>query len=308
MSVLRPSSSAYHTKNSQGFSLVELAIVLAIIGITIAGAATLATNIIKQDKHDLTHQRLDQIETALLQFLHSQQRLPCPADGTLSNTDPHFGREQTVTASGCQNANFYDNTMVYAGMVPVKTLLLPDETAVDGWNRRFSYVIDYRFANNTLTNMACNGVSNTRCFKYSNTGTIHIKGSADSTKTEEAVYVLISHGKNGHGAYSDSGLVTRLPYPQAADEKEQDNSGDDRIIFDNVFVQQALSATFDDHLRYKLKWQLLADAQAIQNQDLCDIADNVANIPNFNIACSNANDESRCEMLARQVNQWCLGI
>ena len=312
-SMKRVKPRRYRIVRAYGFSLVELSIVLAIISVTLGGALTIATKKTESDKANETEQKLNEIEQALEQYVIDNQRLPCPADGskTIDATSANaFGVAGSADDSSCGDANFNDGANVYLGVVPVKTLGLSDETMIDGWGRRISYAVDYRFANNNVTNEDCDGTTSTVCLQYTSAGGITVNDASGTARTTEAVYVLVSHGKNGHGAYPYYGSSTRISFPSSVDDDEEDNSGSDSP-FDAVFVQKTATGTFDDEVRYKPKWQLINDANGITDDNICDPAKEVIDTPDVaggdpENSCSDATDVSVCEALAAKIYTLCL--
>jgi prepilin-type N-terminal cleavage/methylation domain-containing protein len=264
-------------KKQCGFSLVELSVSLAVIGVTMGGALTLATKKTESDKLTETETKMSMIADALDVYLTTNQRLPCPADGSLAVSHASFGVAGTATASsatvGCAGSNF-NSAGVYSGVVPTKTLLLADDTMIDGWGRRIDYVVDFNFANNGTTNAVCDGAVTALhkiCFKYTTDGTITVNDSTGAARTTTAVYVLISHGKNGRGAWIPTGSATRLAV--ATDVDELNNSvAADGSGFNTTFVQKDTDTTFDDIVTYRSKAQILDDANAETDSDLCSAA------------------------------------
>jgi prepilin-type N-terminal cleavage/methylation domain-containing protein len=295
-----------------GFSLVELSVVLAIIGVTLGGALSVATQKTEAAKLSQTREKLTLIEHSLEAYVALNQRLPCPADGTSiidAATDNSYGVAGDPSSSGCTESNFNDGDNVYSGVVPVKTLGLNDETMIDGWGRRITYVVDYRAANNTITYPACNSSTNTGCFRYLSNGGLTIRDGAGGVKTNEAIYVLISHGKNGHGAFTYYGSSSRISFPSSVDNDEIDNSGN-QTSYDAAFVQKSANNSFDDIVRYKPKWQLINDANGINDPHFCIPAKNVVDIPDVagdpaENSCSNATNVTACEALAAKVHDLC---
>jgi|GEM_PF-2270367 len=88
-------------------------------------------------------------------------------------------------------------TTVVAGVVPTKTLGLPDEYMFDGYGRRIGYIVDIRATDRTT----CRDMQVTKT-----SGNIQIMDSAASTAaTDNVMWSLISYGKNGHGAFPMQG-------------------------------------------------------------------------------------------------------
>jgi prepilin-type N-terminal cleavage/methylation domain-containing protein len=322
-------------KKYSGFSLVELSVVLAVIGLTLSGALVIATKKTISDKIEETNYKLDMIEKAMDAYLIKNFRLPCVADPEQVQGDNDFGAEDNdplvVADDGeCQATNTFDNGgSVYMGAVPTIDLILPNEFLFDGWGRRFSYVIDARFAHShdpeppagggTLdgTNNSCNGGNSTGekvCFKYQTSGSITIldaTGNLANPRTDEAVYVIISHGMNGNGAWKNVGGLSPSRLPEAGtvagntgDDHERENSGDDDTVdgFDAVFVQRDEAVLFDDIVRYRTKRQIMKDANVIDDYDLCILAEEKSAI------CLGSSDATDCEAMADQITNWCLDM
>src|SRR3989441_3690608 len=69
---------------SKGFSLVELAVALAIIALLIAGALIpLSTQMDVRNVAD-TRRSMESMRDAIIGFAQANGRLPCPADGTVA--------------------------------------------------------------------------------------------------------------------------------------------------------------------------------------------------------------------------------
>jgi prepilin-type N-terminal cleavage/methylation domain-containing protein len=127
--------------NSQeGFSLIEIAIVLGILALLLTLFTGMSTNLISQHRRELTRTRLANIDTALTLFVSQYKRLPCPADGKLASSDPNAGQENppppalpASQPSNCGANNQKD------GVVPWRALGLTASDIEDGWGGRFTY-------------------------------------------------------------------------------------------------------------------------------------------------------------------------
>lgn len=141
--------SAKHTSLTlkAGFTLLEMSIVLAIIGVLLGGGLVLATMYLQQSPVRATNLQMRSIDEALWNFRTLYGRLPCPADLTLAVTSNNFGREATdagTCAVAAGGSNFATGNGA-EGMLPTKTLGLSDEMAFDGWGRRIFYAVDIRY-------------------------------------------------------------------------------------------------------------------------------------------------------------------
>ncbi|MDE3016029.1 MAG: type II secretion system protein [Pseudomonadota bacterium] len=129
-----------------------------------------------------------------------------PAQGTLVTA-------ATATASGL-TFTFLDNV---EGMVPTKTLRLPDDYAIDGWGRRIMYAVDARFTAGSafIANPTVDGPPppcTAPCTPNAATR-MTVNDASGNPKTTAAAYVLLSFGPNGHGAFPRGSGTTPLTIP-----------------------------------------------------------------------------------------------
>jgi prepilin-type N-terminal cleavage/methylation domain-containing protein len=152
------------------------------------------------------------------------------------------------TAATATNAGItISRNTVVGGMVPTKALQLPDDYAIDGWGRRIMYMVDVNLT-------AASGFTNVPVTD-SATNRITVNDVAGNAKTTSAVYLLLSHGKNGHGAYTRGGGTSRFVNYVSADADELTNcycnSAAVAVSFAATFVQKPISiGTFDDLVVY----------------------------------------------------------
>ena len=196
-----------------GFNLAELAVVLVIVGILLAGALIpLATQLEVKSIAD-TQRGIEQVKEAIFGFTQSNGRVPCPATPTIATGVTNAGVEQM---SGNNCATTY-------GVVPWVTLGI---TETDAWGRRYSYWVDNAFGDAIASNTT-QGSGQATCsyaslspaptqssFAICSEGGFTIRTRATDhsfTATAQKIpLVIISHGKNGNGAYLPSGTKTTV--------------------------------------------------------------------------------------------------
>ena len=134
------------SKRYAGFTLVEMAIVLVILGFILAALLLPLRTQRELVFQSQTLTTLEIAKRALLGFAQSQGRLPCPATAT-SNVDPgSLGKENPL--GGTRNVTppvAVPNCAAYAGYLPAATLgLQPVDGSgfvLDAWNNRIRYAI-----------------------------------------------------------------------------------------------------------------------------------------------------------------------
>lgn len=202
-------------KPSGGFTLVEMAIVLVIVGLLLGGLLMPLAAQIEQRRISETQKALDEINQALLGFAIANKSLPCPADPTLASGAAGAGQARAFAASACTGGN--------SGALPWATLGVSE---TDAWGNRYTYRVTVGFAD-TVT-----------FFTLSSLGDSTIRVTSGGTSVASAIpAVIVSHGKNGSGAYNTTG--TQLAVSADADEAENSNN-------DANFVSKTPTATYDD--------------------------------------------------------------
>jgi prepilin-type N-terminal cleavage/methylation domain-containing protein len=241
-----------------GFSMIEMAMVLAIIGLLMGGGLLAITPVLERNKRTQTFQSLDKIEEALTLYVIRNNRLPCPANGALAATDANYGAALPATGAACTalTAGF--------GIVPWKTLGIERAMAVDGWGNQISYAVS---ANQALTHTV--GTSNNQgVYRETNAyacGDLQVNNTSGTELTpgtgttgcqtgataDRAAYILISHGKNGAGACCNgAGTAVKTGSPAAGTSEAANNDGASPFV-QNDFIQIPGTTYFDDIVRWR---------------------------------------------------------
>ncbi len=232
----------------RGFTLIEIAVVLFIGALLISGVVQYVTAQITSARLAATRGKQDAIKSALVNFIARNNRLPCPAVATIANGAANNGVEaptpRTCTGTVISGVAPLD---VATGTIPWVSLGLSNEVSLDAYGNRFTYQVARGATNTTVATVAgMNGaieVHNATPVAAGNqTNQCTPAGAAYNPCS--AVVVVVSHGIDGYGAYTDSGV--QLPVPAAivnGDEWENTNA-------DNTFVVKtfsgALANPYDD--------------------------------------------------------------
>ncbi len=221
----------------QGFTLIELAMVIFILGLLLSSfLAPLAARVEQQERNN-TQFQLDEIIEILYGYVLQNNYLPCPVTG-------NDGIEDTIAAGGggltCANE---------VGNLPWVTLGVK---GTDDWLNIFTYRVDDTFAdrNNAATDGTpyalgppvvqanCQNISATLNVSFSlcSDGEIIVLNTADAGGANLALNIpaiVVSHGKNW----------STNP-PPSADEIE--NTNGDLTFISGDFSANAATGGFDD--------------------------------------------------------------
>ena len=219
----------------RGFSLTELAVVLAIVAVLLGGIMTTLSVRIDQSNNDETRRRIDTALEALIGFAIVNRRLPCPA--TAGTT----GDEALAGGSAATGGPCVTN---FGGFLPARTIgFQPVDAqgyALDAWGNRIRYALastlDVTAANcaaptlphfTSVANLKANGLScrpNNLVICGSATGisATTCNTAVPVTNQTTVVLVVFSTGKNGSVATAfgadeaantngDGVFVSRIP-------------------------------------------------------------------------------------------------
>lgn len=208
----------------RGFTLVEMAIVLVIVGLLMGGLLTPLSAQIEQRKNSETQKALDESKEALIGFAVRNGYLPCPAVSAASGVEDRTGT--SCTAGKRQ------------GFLPWATLGV---SKLDSWNHIFRYSVTPAFTNSaalfTLTT-ARDITINTR----DAAGLIIGQSAAGDIPA-----IVMSHGNNGLLGATDSGNV--IANASVTNIDEVTNASAAGMLFYTRIVNKntaAVGGEFDD--------------------------------------------------------------
>jgi len=183
-----------------GFTLLELTVVLMIIAVIVGGAITLTSVALQNVAATTTKSKLKTLQESLFNYRIAYNRLPCPANSGYAMTEAYYGVEALYIGGYCSGGTPSADTVqapgAEIGMVPVRTLGLPDDAAIDGWGRRINYAIPREYAAENGFDAIDADDTTERLIITNN--------DSNSALANTGAYVLVSHGKNGHGARAGS--------------------------------------------------------------------------------------------------------
>jgi len=229
-----------HNKLEAGFSLVQLGIVLTILAVGAAAMLPEGEKTSPLARNESTYDKMTIIQDALEGFKAANGRLPCPGNGQYAPSEQFFGTE-AVGPGNCftgqlPRANIYNypGMSVVIGSIPTKTLGLPDDYALDGFGRPFTYIV------------SVDATDAYSCSKMT-AGKVNVLSDAGGTISQTVMAAIISHGKNGIGAfYSQGGTRNATFTPNDASEGENAEPYTGVTYPDGDVVKKEMTPAFDD--------------------------------------------------------------
>lgn len=216
-------------EGQRGFTLAQMAMVVLLAGILMTmGVMTL--RVLQENQGvSVTKKRLETIGEALRGYYDRYHRLPCP--------------DRIDSLDGLEDCG--EDPSQEVGVLPVYTLQLPRQLAWDGWQHYFTYRVDRKD----------NGWTSTDGFPSPRHGDIQVQirdvhgRLLEPSPVQDGVAVVVSHGRNGFGAYTAKG--TQIVVSRGADERQNAEVIDNNSLFVDRMPSDADSGpggAFDDHL------------------------------------------------------------
>lgn len=280
----------------QGFTLIELAIVTIILGLMMTMLIPAASSQLEQQRRKETINKMAVIDQAIVAFVMTNRRLPCPADGAMPAATFGAGVEVRDANGDCGAQT--------NGVLPWITLGLSEADATDGYFNRFTYRVPPDGVNGLTRNGAmdasgcdpagvaaaitspsnvrtcapCTSANRAACtsalFIVSGRGLRVVDDGGNAvndpavTSSTGAAYVLISHMAEGGGGYTSSGTIAAPTI--AAGTNEALNANGQAVLaapasyFHSNMISTGAGAGanhFDDLLSHPSISQLMARAQ-----------------------------------------------
>ncbi len=193
-------------RHARGFSLVEMAVVLVIVGLMIGGLLTPLAMQMEQRRISDTQKAMDETREALMGFAMRNGYLPCPAVSASNGMEDRSG-------ATCRDGK-------RQGFLPWVTLGV---SKLDSWGHIYHYSVSPSFSNSQT-------MFDLRTLRDITIGTRDVRGNlVAATEVNDIPAVIVSHGKNGVGAFSDSGI--RNAGVSTTNVDERTNASDAGIAF-----------------------------------------------------------------------------
>jgi len=224
-------------KKTSGFTLIEIAVVLVIIGFLVGSFIGTFAERIDTTRRDNTKKELDEIKTVIMAYAFNQAvpYLPCP-----DTNAPPDGQEDRVGGVCAAATGFLPWVTIGAGYA-------------DAWDTRYRYWVNTDYANN-VTGFQITTNDN-------NSATVETRiGNNNVAILNTAVAVIYSPGKNGLGGISVDD-VNRDALPAVGYDDENENANADNLFMARSLTKEGAAVTggiFDDIVTWINSYELKA--------------------------------------------------
>ena len=227
-------------RTQSGFSLIELAIVLVIIGMLVGSILGTLGARIENTRISETKDALDEIKLALYGFAMSQTpvRLPCPdiSNDGIEDFNP-------LTPTECAS-------LEVAANLPWATLGIHRG---DAWASTYSYWVADVYSRTTGFGLATDA-----------TGVAQILDSSASASplSDNVAAVIFSHGKNQYGSIGlDNAVRTNSPGGTAYADEDENTDADSVFVSRPVttvgsLTESTIPVVYDDILEWVSEYEL----------------------------------------------------
>ena len=249
-------------RTGRGFSLVELAVVMAIVSFLLGGLMFTLSAQSEQRSIEESRRRLELARELVLAFAVVNGRLPCPARSTSAGAETRDAATGQCTSGGVED--YYGGTLsggATGGLLPAQTIGYQHVDsagfAVDAWQNRIRYAVAKSIASSTCAgtfvnphfvnkaNMKANGIACQPgdllvCKSATGITSSACGGAANQVMTQSLVVaIFFSTGKNGSGGSAGA--------DEAANLNGQGNV-DPIFVYHTPSSSAATNGEFDDQL------------------------------------------------------------
>lgn len=247
----------------KGYSLIELCVVIALVGVLMGSALSVGSTSTEKANLASTDTSLDEIEKAIQLFHNKNNRIPCPASPSQAENTANFGVEDNCsnaapTLSGIVELNDGVADEQWMGVLPTRTLGLPDRMMYDKWGNRLVYGVQKNFADSTknFSSEVANTLGTMIKIRDKSGNTINPSTVAGDLQNP-VVYVLLTLGKDKRGAYNKAGMQ---PVSCAASNTQRDVQNCDFTVpatKNSIFLDGDISdsTTSTEYYYDKLRWK-----------------------------------------------------
>lgn len=228
------------SSNQSGFSLLEMTIVLAIMGVLSGLALPFLSQHMERIRHQTTKEHQKEIMDSIEIYFSNMQSLPCPADPVSK------GKARPICQTTSQEA---------IGIIPYRTLGLPESVARDGFGYYMTYAVHPDLTKHGAGD-AHQSFADPKMPKLiitDESGDSVLVDTPDQNSEKGSIdviaYVLVSHGPGGNGAYTGKRRPKKITLTPTSNDEKENNNGDLK------FRTKQYSTNPENLFRHKLVWR-----------------------------------------------------
>ncbi|MDO9012851.1 MAG: prepilin-type N-terminal cleavage/methylation domain-containing protein [Gallionella sp.] len=253
-----------------GFTLVEIAIVMFIMALMLGTGLTLLSAQQDQRKIEDNTARLNEVHEALIGFAITYGRLPCPTQASLATGQINAGEEAlTGNTCACQSTTGPSSTIAdlsaskvacvnttVTGVLPWAKLGISE---TDAWGHRFTYRVTTIFADDiTAITYGCTPPTapTQSSFALCSNGNLAVLSTVGGSNVASTLpAVVVSHGTNGLGAYTPTGQQI-LPIAAANTNETENANNDINFVSHTTAPAGETGGYFDDQVIWLSQYTL----------------------------------------------------
>ena len=234
--------------SQNGFTLIEFAIVIMIIGLLLAPAISIYDRFTMEKKIEHTERSLMNTSDAVNAFLDSFGRYPCPADMDAEPGDTVYGYENctpstygmpSVSVEISNRVPALANPRILVGSIPFRTLNLEEEDFMDGYGTRLTYVVTEALTDLDTYSSNEGGIS-----IINDPAAVDPDFASAISPPNTGSYMVISHGRNNSGGINrDGNIIGNCTDGSAA---EQINCDYQQVTNNPIFLSTHQLSDYDD--------------------------------------------------------------
>jgi prepilin-type N-terminal cleavage/methylation domain-containing protein len=232
-------------KDLSGFTLIELAIVITIVGVLTVPALYAYGKKTEAEKRAETKERMRDVRKAMAQYYAIHAKYPCPGPAVMPNQDYDFYLDcwldgQDLVKAGNRGVKIFKDQgrTIIEGALPYRHLNIPEYMAKDAWGNFFTYAVSI---NATLPDFMPG---------ENNIGVMDRSGQSLTVPENAALWILLSHGRDGAGSYNGQTTERIMVDKSHADSQNADSDGS----YTMAPFSEAQNENFFDDLLYYQTW------------------------------------------------------